>query len=57
MGLIPDPKVNPQWLTHGYQTLIRNNWQLLPYSQILELLRSERTAVVHQPIMDSMNEF
>ena len=38
MGLPSDPKVNPQWLTHGYQTLIRNNWQLLPYSQILELL-------------------
>ena len=38
MGLTVEPKVNPKWITHGYLTLIRNNWQLLPYSQMLELL-------------------
>ena len=38
MGLTARPQVNPKWLSHGYLTLIRNNWQLLPYAQILELL-------------------
>ena len=38
MGLSSDPKVNPKWLTHGYLTLIRNNWHLLPYAQLLKLL-------------------
>ena len=38
MGLTAHPQVNPKWLSHGYLTLIRNNWQLLPYSQILQLL-------------------
>ena len=38
LGLTADPQVNPKWLTHGYLTLIRTNWQLLPYEQILKLL-------------------
>ena len=38
MGLISNPQVNPKWLSHGYLTLIRNNWHLLPYAQLLELL-------------------
>jgi hypothetical protein len=38
LGLTADPQVNPKWITHGYLTLIRTNWQLLPYEQILQLL-------------------
>lgn len=38
MGLPAASRVNPKWLTHGYLTLIRNNWHLLPYSQLLKLL-------------------
>ena len=38
LGLAAEPQVNPKWITHGYLTLIRNNWQLLPYEQILQLL-------------------
>ncbi len=38
MGLNPQEPVNPKWRTHGYLTLIRACWQLLPYSQLLELL-------------------
>ena len=38
MGLTAQPQVHPKWITHSYLTLIRNNWQLLPYEQILELL-------------------
>ena len=38
MGLSAEPRVGPKWLTHGYLTLIRNNWHLLPYAQLLKLL-------------------
>ena len=38
LGLPVPPKVNPKWLPDGYLTLIRNNWQLLDYAQLLELL-------------------
>lgn len=38
LGLRVPPRVNPQWLTRGYQTIIRNNWHLLPYDQLLTLL-------------------
>ena len=38
LGLPAEPAVHPKWLTHGYLTLIRNNWHLLPYGQLLELL-------------------
>lgn len=29
---------DPLWLTEGYITVIRNNWYLLPYDQLLSLL-------------------
>lgn len=32
-------EADPRWLTDGYITLIRNNWYLLPYEQLLELLQ------------------
>ena len=38
MGLERIIVVNPKWVSHSYLTIIRNNWQLLPYSQILEML-------------------
>ncbi|MBI5835416.1 MAG: hypothetical protein HZB16_24195, partial [Armatimonadetes bacterium] len=38
MGLRVPPVVRPEWLTRGYVTLIRANWQLLPYQQLLTLL-------------------
>ena len=38
MGLSSNPIVNPKWLSHGYLTLIRNNWHLLSYAQLLKLL-------------------
>ena len=39
LGLAVPPEVNPKWLTRGYLTLIRNNWQLLNYAQLLQLLK------------------
>ena len=38
MGLPLDIKVSDKWISRGYLTLIRNNWHLLNYKQILELL-------------------
>ena len=37
LGLIGE-KYNPVWEKRGYITLIRNNWHLLPYEQLLTLL-------------------
>src|SRR3954471_643519 len=38
MGLPPNPAPEPQWHMRGYITLIRRNWHLLPYDQLLTLL-------------------
>ncbi len=38
MGLPPKPTVPPEMRTRGYVTIIRRNWHLLPYGQLLELL-------------------
>jgi len=38
MGLPPAAAVPPEMKTRGYITLIRRNWHLLPYDQLLELL-------------------
>lgn len=51
MGL--DPKVHPskRWMRDGYATIIRANWHLLPYDQLLDLLgwTPERMlAVLHE---------
>ena len=37
MGMEADVKVSPLWKTLGYVTILRRNWQLLPYSQLMEL--------------------
>jgi hypothetical protein len=38
MGLPPDTTIPPQMTSRGYISLIRRNWHLLPYSQLLELV-------------------
>ncbi len=38
MGLPPAAEVPPEMKTRGYITLIRRNWHLLPYEQLLELV-------------------
>ena len=38
MGLRTPPVVNGDWLKKGYNTIIRANWHLLPYEQLLQLL-------------------
>lgn len=31
-------EANPEWITRGFVTLIRNNWYLLPYEQLMQLM-------------------
>ena len=38
MGLPPAGTIPPEMKTRGYITLIRRNWHLLPYDQLLTLL-------------------
>jgi len=38
LGLRIPPRISPRWLERGYVTIIRANWHLLPYEQLLELL-------------------
>jgi len=38
MGLPRQAVVSPELLQRGYATLIRRNWHLLPYAQLLELV-------------------
>lgn len=38
MGLPEGPTVPPEMMKRGYVTLIRRNWHLLPYEQLLQLL-------------------
>ena len=38
MGLPAEPTIPPQMKTRGYSTLIRRNWHLLPYEQLLDLV-------------------
>jgi hypothetical protein len=42
MGLSPDPKVLGEWRRKGYITIVRRNWQLMPYSQIMKLIDMTR---------------
>jgi hypothetical protein len=38
MGLPPEERVTERFLQRSYITIIRRNWHLLPYEQLLELL-------------------
>src|SRR3954467_15098588 len=38
MGLPPVAHVQSEWRRRGYITLVRRNWHLLPYDQLLGLL-------------------
>ena len=38
MGLLPHPSVSVVWKQRGFLTVIRNNWNLCDYDQILTLL-------------------
>ncbi|MBR4171369.1 MAG: hypothetical protein IKR48_06925 [Kiritimatiellae bacterium] len=42
LGLAPQGKLEPEWRTKGYITVLRRNWHLLPYPQLLTLLGKSR---------------
>lgn len=47
MGLPKVDSVSPEILERGYITLIRRNWHLLPYEQLLELLEMTPEELAH----------
>lgn len=42
MGLPANPEILPEWKTKGFITVIRRNWHLLPYGQLMQLLDMTR---------------
>ncbi len=38
MGLSPQSSIEPEWAGKGYITVLRRNWHLLPYTQLVTLL-------------------
>jgi len=38
MGLPREPVIDPRWSRQGYITIVRRNWHLLPYEQLLPLI-------------------
>lgn len=42
MGLDPNATTLPEWKTKGYITVLRRNWHLLPYGQIMKILGKTR---------------
>lgn len=53
MGLPEQPSILKEWKTsRGYITLIRRNWHLLPYPQLLELLGMTRQELAWRLIED-----
>lgn len=45
MGLSASPVVSPLWRTTGYVTILRRNWHLLPFSQLMALVGMDRPAM------------
>ena len=53
MGLPKQPPILPEWSTsRGYITVLRRNWHLLPYKQILQLLGMTRQELSWRLIED-----
>jgi len=52
MGLPPQGKISPYWQSsRGYITVLKRNWHLLPYDQLIEVLGTDRHALA-----DSLQE-
>lgn len=53
MGLPKKQSLEKEWATHrGYITVLRRNWQLLPYEQILQLLGMSREELKFRLVED-----
>ncbi len=44
LGLPPQPELPPEWAKKGYITVLRRNWHLLPYEQLMALVGMDRKA-------------
>ena len=42
MGLPPQPRILPEWRRKGYITVVRRNWHLLDYDQLLKTIDMDR---------------
>jgi len=48
MGLPPQGEISPYWQSsRGYITVLKRNWHLLPYDQLVELLGTDREELAY----------
>ena len=52
MGLDPEAKVPAEWRRSGYVTILRRNWQLMPYPQLLTMTGMTRRDLRHALMHD-----
>ena len=52
MGLDPLARVPSEWARGGYVTILRRNWQLLPYAQLLKVVGMSRRELRHALMYD-----
>ena len=52
MGLSPQGAIQPEWRDKGYITVLRRNWHLLPYDQLMTLLGFSRERLGYSLIED-----
>lgn len=52
MGLPAEPSVSPEWRRKGYITVLRRNWHLLDYCQLLTVLDMTREELRYSLIED-----
>ena len=53
MGLpVPQPAVSPRWRRQGYISVVRRNWHLVPYDQLLKLVDMTRAELAYSLVED-----
>ncbi|HNX03915.1 MAG TPA: hypothetical protein PKI32_00345 [Opitutales bacterium] len=52
MGLAPDPFVPPEWRRKGYVTILRRNWHLLGYAQLMKVVDMSRQELAYSLVED-----
>ena len=52
MGLPDDPQVLPAWRRKGYITVLRRNWHLIDYDQLLTVVDMSRDELSYSLIED-----
>ena len=55
MGLPPQGAIQPEWKDKGYITVLRRNWHLLPYGQLMKLLGMSREQLRYSLAEDEHN--